>query len=121
MFRGWIEGDEMTKDELIEQVTQIMVGEFFGQRGVVMYEDHIERAARAVVDLMMPPPLVWEDYRDKNWRWFILEHDDEFYVSLAGETLFKGLKTLEAAQAAAQAHADAAWIANTRAAQEAKK
>jgi hypothetical protein len=112
----------MTKDELVELAERAICDAMKPRENGAIYA---EDAARAVVELLMPPPLVWkevdkqnpgelvtdcgfcaEDYTTLGWR---LSRD---YTKLMGF-----FPTLEAAQAAAQAHADAAWIAQTRAAQ----
>jgi len=114
----------VTKDELIEMVAE-MIAEHCCADSVEEWE---RETARAVVELLMPPPLVWNEptswggHRKGLWRagpLAILRHDDVYSVSPESGRQISSHPTLEAAQAAAQAHADAAWIAQTRAAQEA--
>lgn len=90
----------------------------------VTFRDYAKAAAAAVLDLCWPKPLVWEEYGG-TWRaeWsgghaaYTHDHDD---VALAIWTMGKSLPeynrhpNAEAAQAAAQAHADAAHWAGTK-------
>ena len=145
----------MTKDELIERVAQQLCETDRNYRtfhmpgfpsrkwkspGGAVYDTHplsedaAERQkekARAVVDLMMPPPLVWGVFSrdDKSEAWEVKKGPEIWgfrpgmIIGRNGAFTYIGqdYPTLEAAQDAAQAHADAAWIANTRAAQEVEK
>ena len=112
----------MTKDELIERVAKVI-----SARSDLGMAYHRNRA-RAVVALMMPPPLVWRAgeaenslITDEPFRGYWIIPGRVSFV-LYGRAINRAVHpTLEAAQAAAQAHADAAWIAKTSAAQEAEK
>ena len=112
----------MTKDELIERVAKVI-----SARSDLGMAYHRNRA-RTVVALMMPPPLVWRDNPDNGEGGFLANGPFEtvYHAMADGWSLHRmgswyDADGLPAAQAAAQAHADAAWIANTRAAQGAEK
>jgi hypothetical protein len=89
-----------------------------------------EEAARAVLDLVGPGRLVWRAHTVgrfvKETTWYtdgfeIERKEDEFVAHDISGSLRVDLSrhpTLEAAQAAAQAHADEAWWEQTNAAKE---
>lgn len=91
-------------------------------------ETYDKEAARAVLDLVGPEQLVWTHFENLGEYVAASFHGSyEVEVSstsfrLWGPPEFGGdlghFPTLEAAQAAAQAHADEAWWAQTKAAKE---
>jgi len=100
------------RDKMIEALTTAILGKTAPQ------------AAAAVLELVGPKPLVWHrgSSTTTNARYTIAQsdYDDGFgeiwYILIDGKTAgkFGQFSTEEAAQAAAQEHADAAHWVNTK-------
>jgi len=104
----------MTRDEMITALTRVIID----HRNASRASDEI---AKAVLDLCGPKPLVWE--AEEN-HWYALCPTGSYHIYSAnglfhaheGDRFSERLEfpTLEAAQSAAQSHADAAHWANTK-------
>ena len=114
----------MTEEQIVERLAQIIAAEVWGTHAS-LYQDHVDRSARAVLALLGPAPLVWEgdwcatsplggDYTiawqagTGDW-WLILPDGD------GGSH-----ESHSAAKAAAEAHHRLWWFAATALAQEGK-
>ena len=108
-------------DWMVKKVAQTIYGRFVLSKAAHTWEQ-AEEAARAVLDLAGPQRLVWRGKLQPTAHPYFIEPRDNgtynlYFGSWRGQLAF-GLPTLEAAQAAAQAHADEAWWSQTKAAKE---
>jgi len=96
----------MTRDEMIEKLVKHIAPKL-----------DIWEAAAAVLDLCGPKPLVWRVEPRHGWKVGVAYAGPDAHIIRKDEGWnFKGnvYPSLEAAQAAAQAHADAEHWRNTR-------
>jgi len=100
----------MTRDEMIEKLAKHIAPM------LDIWDDEKEIAA-AVLDLCGPKPLIWQRNGD-HWACgrdgLVIRKIASRFTLTRRNAFGQDFETLEAAQAAAQAHADAAHWANTR-------
>ena len=116
----------MTREKIIadaiEAAMEVAINSPHNNNAVTLFDCALATAAAAVLDLCGPKELVWSGtvfpYCATSFGLFKISQDDQgYYVVLDGpvvSVVAHSLPTIKAAQAAAQAHADAAHWAGTK-------